>query len=404
MNIAFTACFLAFIQLIATGQSIQAAQLSKFDRQRYLAESDFSVESACGQDSRNRTSAHQKDKDVRNAYCLQLTHMKKTSLIGRVPMMITPGFFQNTFILDLVPKEGISWIRHVEAKFPVKVYVLNPRGTLGSDYPSNSNLDDIAIDDFTTAVSYLVKLTGGPIIVTGHSQGAIMTQAYLSGLTRCYVSRSSKKNVNCFNEKVAKDRQKSVLAAGLIAGSVTMSTDDKGLLGIARAGVVMTGFLKVVDRIAAGTLTDFLAPNVGMKPFALHNFWSFLYNPENVGRSARLRLYSHTLDHSSGDVILQFAKGVSQQNIRSSSGEYYSDALKNIHVPVYQMTMSLDGMAPPTETFETSFLRIGSEKKQFIGIQNRGHEDLFMNSELHSDSDPMLTFLLDSTKIYDDQK
>ncbi len=330
-----------------------------------------------------------KDSRLREQMCLRISSTDSVYSEEKDIVLIVPGFFQNAYLMDIFPEKNISIIRYIEKSFSSKVFVLNPRAAMGGDYIKNSTIDDIAIDDIFHSVKYLNQKFAKKIILIGHSQGAISSQAFLAGLTRC-------NQKNCFESRLAKTRSKMIKSLGLMAGSVTMKTTDKDLNRIAKLGVGIKPLLNALDLISASLLTKKLLPN-SKSDFALDSFWGFLYNTESNGvtisEEVRKKLYSDTLDHSTSGIILQFAQGVKEGGLKNNSGEKYVDHLKNILVPTYQLTFGDDPMAQPKETEESSFKYIGSESKVFESIPNTGHEDVFLHEKLHSLVDSMMIFL-----------
>ena len=327
-------------------------------------------------------------------YCLKMSSLKSNEQ-NRSPIMIVPGF-QNAHLFHLDSVQGVSFIEYIEQNFPLKVFVLNPRGTMGGDYPHRSNIDDIAIDDIRIGVQTLASRFPQKIILMGHSQGAISAQAYLAGLDRCPSRQANKRN--CFKKDISHKRQKKVSALGLLAGSVSMLSHSKKLKRIASLGISLSPWLKVFDKVQAATLTRFLLPD-RRSNMATSRFWKFLYNFETNGLtvSSRIqkRLYTYSLDQSSTDIILQFARAVKSKGkgIKAKRGPYYRDHLKNIHTPVYQLTFEDDSMAYPKETLESSFKYIGSTDKAFESLDGFGHEDLFMHHDLFKFASPMMDWL-----------
>ncbi len=153
------------------------------------------------------------------SYCLEILELmtgriRKDKAPAKGSIVLIPGLFQNVYIFDPLPRKGVSFARYLAKEFNYRIFVLHVRGIGQSDYPKNSNLDDIAIDDIPQAIEALKEKTGGPIFVLGHSQGAITLQASLAGLSR--KSLSTDKN-EFFDKHLAQSRQK--LLGGVGPGS-----------------------------------------------------------------------------------------------------------------------------------------------------------------------------------------
>ncbi len=311
--------------------------------------------------------------------------------------LFVPGYFQNAYSWHLLPEKGISIVDYLSKKYPFKFYSIQPNGIGKSDYVKKSNTDDIAIDDISYAVYYLQKKYNKKIYLIGHSNGSITLQAYLGGLSRSPILKKNKKgkikkiSSNVFNEKIANSRQKLVKAVGLSAGNICMTDDDNGtgLDSMAKFGLKIKWLNKRIGWINAKLLTKFLSPTKIFKKwsFAYHKFWEFLYHRENVSDEARKALYDKTLSGTSANTLVQYSEGVVNGCIRATSGQTYQEGLRNINVPVFQMTYDLDPMAVPEYTKKDDFDHINSVEKEFIAFPNQGHEDFMMNAKYHKNLD-----------------
>ncbi len=297
-------------------------------------------------------------------------------------ILMIPGFFQNAWTFDLLPEAQVSFGRWVSRTFGLKVYLLNVRGVGYSSRGKKLNIDDFVIDDIPTAIQWVSDREKSPIYVLGHSQGGIVLQASVSGLTRCGAR-------NCFDSLVAEKRQSMIQALAISAGSVSMATREAGnrlpLLG--NLGKILSRPINsAMDYISV----DHLVNTPILRPFAHAGFFEFLYHRKNTTAKQRRALYERTLEASYAQIVLQFADGVRNQNIRvlgnlpDSNGELYRDGLKNIRVPLVQVTYGVDPMAEPVPTFDTSFHYVGSFRKRFYIVDDQGHEDYLMVPERHS--------------------
>lgn len=342
--------------------------------QSAFAKDDFIVREFCGRDSR-----------LFKNYCLELVEFKyqsKLPMNGRI--LLIPGFFQNYHIWHLVPHKGISVAKFLMEKHGLQPYVLHVRGIGKSDYVKDSNLDDIAIDDIPRAVNELNKLNEGPVYVMGHSQGAITALASLSGLSRCGQK-------NCFKKDVALKRQQQVKKLALLAGNQAMSIDrkDNFLLPLVKLNVgALRSTLRFIDEIDVKIVTNLTGP------VAFINYWNNLYLIENVPEESRKALWKNSVDTTTAEIVIQFAEGVENRNIKAAGGDNYTDGAKNVEIPVVQQTFDSDDLAEWELTKKDTFEKIGSKEKEFLVVNKRAHEDFFMNKDLHSDLDPVINFIL----------
>jgi len=315
-------------------------------------------------------------------YCLELVEFKNNNPNAQ-KILLLPGLFQNAFIFDLIPHKGISIARYMIEKWNLHPFVLHTRGVGNSDYLSNSSMDEIAIDDIRNAVDYLYKLNGNKkVLILGHSQGAITTQAYLSGLDYCLVAP-------CFNPIASLARQRKIKKAALLAGNSAMSFEGKSILTpISHAALKAKLLLRPLDEIDMNTLTK-ITGLVTRVPF-----WEILYNRENVSQESRDALYKYSVDTSTKGILLQFASGVINKEIKTRiTNLSYPKNNRNIRIPLMQQTYGDDKLADPISTKRDSFYYIGSRKKIYETIHNRGHEDFYMNKNLHHELDSVLKFL-----------
>ena len=100
------------------------------------------------------------------------------------------------------------------------------------------------------------------------------------------------------------------------------------------------------------------------------------------------------MDTSTKGILFQFARGVIDKDIKTrKSGLSWPRNNKNIRVPLFQQTYGDDKLADPISTERDSYSYIGSRNKQYETIWDRGHEDFFMNRDLHADLDSVFKFL-----------
>lgn len=332
---------------------------------------DWTVHKACGKDSKQKKE-----------YCLELIEVGNSNQDAK-PVLLIPGFFQNAYIWDLLPEQGISVARYLSKKWNLRPFVLHVRGIGNSDYVPNTNMDDIAMDDIDIAVDWLKKKSSDKVYIMGHSQGSITTQAYLAGISNCVVA-------TCFNPAKAVSRQLKVKAAGLLAGNTAMSVDrdDNHLDELANMALYLRPAFSLFDEIDVKILTRFTGPMANL------NLWEWLYNRHNTSKEARKALYSKTVDSSSNGIIFQFAEGVRDRAIKTRTKLAYPSALPLIRLPVFQQLYADDPLAESEASLKDSFHRIGSSKKEFEILEDRGHEDFYMNKDLHSDLDTVVKFLL----------
>lgn len=142
------------------------------------------------------------------------------------------------------------------------------------------------------------------------------------------------------------------------------------------------------DKIDVDLLT-FLFQGTGHLPI-----WSFLVNEDHVSGKTRRKLVKRSIEATSKGILLQFAKGVTDKNLQSFGGESYSENSKNLKVPVYQQVYGRDPLSEAEPTRDDCFYYIGSKQKRFEVIKDFGHEDIFLNKNLHSFSKKFMNFAL----------
>ena len=325
----------------------------------------------------------QKDSKYHKKYCLEVLevpYINKT--VPKDIVLLIPGLLQNANIYDLVPEKGISLSRYISQKFNLKVYILNIRTVGDTTYIPNTSVDDIAIDDIPNAINFINKLTGKKPIVIGHSQGAISLNASISGLTRCA-------KFNCFDSKVALNRQGSVKNIGLLAGDNRLAMKESNpVLHLSRFIQTIRPMLWAFDEIDLKLLSSFISP------LGYLNFWDIVVNEDNVSDFSKKMLLERSVESTSVAILDQFTSGVVRGDLRSSSGESYADNSKNILLPVYQQVFGKDWLSPFQSVLEDSFLLIGSSDKVIEYLPHQGHEDFMVNSGFHTNIDPMIEFLI----------
>ncbi|MBC76653.1 MAG: hypothetical protein CME64_11620 [Halobacteriovoraceae bacterium] len=353
---------LFFISLLLLSVSVHA---------KFEYHPDWSVHKTCGQDSREKQE-----------YCLELIEFENKNDDAKLVLLVS-GFFQNAYIWDLLPNKEVSVARYLVEKWNLRPYVLHVRGIGNSDYVAGTNMDDIAMDDIEMAVDWLKEKSKDKIYIMGHSQGSITTQAYLAGLSKCIVA-------NCFNPAKAWSRQRKVKAVALLAGNTAMSVDrvDNKLDELAKMALFIRPAFRFFDEIDVKTLTRFTGPVSNL------NLWQWLYNRHNTSKEARKALYTKTVDSTTNGILFQFAEGVRDRAIKTRTKLPYPSALPLIRIPVFQQLYADDPLAEAEATLKDNFHRIGSSNKEYEILQDRGHEDFFMNKNLHSDLDNVVEFLL----------
>lgn len=339
------------------------------------------------------------DSRIENHPIHKIKLYEKINSDGDFVYLLIPGFFQNPLIFDLYPEKKVSFAKYLEKKAKGKIFLFCPRGIQGSDYPAKSNMDDYAIDDYSGVVDYLCdKYPKKKIVLIGHSQGAITLQAYLAGITR-------ENGAVCFREDIAKERADKVFGTLLLAGSVSMKSDEgaNSLLDLAKYEPYMRWLLNIKDRIPAFYLTKIISPATSYwwHPFSGRaslaysvKQWAFLMESHKVEDDILARHYDWTLEHSPSEVIKQFAEGVRTHSIKTRNGLAYADYLKNIKTKVAQIAFEKDGMAYPHYTLDSSFRFIGSKDKKFFDVKNQKHADIFMSEENHTVASDALNWLL----------
>lgn len=341
-------------------------------------------------------------------FCIEVLELESSttktekSPVDGAPLLLIPGFFQNARSFDLLPEKGASFARYLQKKLKSPLYVLHVRGIGRSPYPEGTELtlDKIASQDIPLAVDYLKEKHKKKSILIGHSQGAITSQAFLAGLKKC-------KNDFCFSKKEALARQKNVVVAGLIAGNVAMNRSSKKnplKEFVSSVQWLIPALELTFDRVPAYWLTQYISPTkrkwpliqplAGEQSVAFFDLWELVYHIPNVSFEARKALYDLTLDASSTNIMAQFKEAVLGGGVRTKNGEYYSDHLKNIQLPVVQQVFKKDPLAEWKSTRDENFKRLGSSKKSFFAIENQGHEDFMMDKKYLKDFDPWVSKLI----------
>ena len=239
-------------------------------------------------------------------------------------------------------------------------------------------MDDIAAEDIPSAIEYVYKSSKEKIILVGHSQGGITSKAALSGLSHC-------EEGFCFQEAVAEQRQEMVRGMLSIAANQSMSTrysryilPELGSFGWFIHSLTRT----LVDYIPASEVIRHFS---GSFSFADAGFWTFLYSTDHVEQDVRNELYQTTLDGTSSSLVNQYAEAIAHKGIRNSTGEYYVDALKNLHVPTAVVAFELDSMSPPRETYEDTYLRLNAGLRNYFYFPAQRHEDFMLEPRLNGE-------------------
>ncbi len=186
----------------------------------------------------------------------------------------------------------------------------------------------------------------------------------------------------------------------LSAGSLSMTSQDPNnlLSTFADLGSDLEAILRKLDYIPIRDLIE----NPLLSRLAHSEYWKFLYLKKNVKRSAEQARYEKGFEASWAGVLLQFGNAIHDRGIRTISKmepEWYTDALKNITVPVVQVTYTEDPFAEPIPTHRDSFCKIGSGTKGFFSISGQAHEDYMMSSQLHRTWQLPMAWLLRHTQI-----
>lgn len=312
-------------------------------------------------------------------------------------ILLIPGFFQNAFLFDLMPEQGTSFARYLMREKGLKVYMLNPRGTGRSCYPTHSRIDDVAIDDLPSAVEFVSQRENERIFVGAHSQGGIGLQAAMAGLTRCDDGK------NCFKAELATERQRPIRGVLSMAVNAKMSAPEGDDRLSARTRVLYYTVLLpntyFLDRIPASWLTRFLSPTSDTKVpngsiAYKDSLWDFAYKSGNISPEQQKAFYDLTLDSSSVGIIKQTYRGIHKDGIENTAGEKYADALSTVKVPVAQAAFDADLFANSEMSRLDNFDRLGSEQKIFQSFESQGHEDFLLNGNYHAQMSGLVDFLL----------
>ncbi|MBS1984529.1 MAG: alpha/beta fold hydrolase [Bdellovibrionales bacterium] len=331
-----------------------------------------------------------KDDDC-NLEIIELSDTSGQHIAGSI--LLIPGLYQNAMAYDMVPSEGTSYARWLRDTKHLRVFILNHRGLGESCYPHKSNLDDLAIDDLPTALTFVSKLVGEPIFAMGHSQGSMVLEAALAGLTRC-----GTKNQNCFNQDVAAQRQKMIRAAAFMAGNPTirLKNDNDRVHRLVNLDITLKipPLSFILDRLPASWLTKYILPSWGPLPSDESNLWTIFYKKENVTKAARKAFYDETLDATTRAILLQFANGARHDGLEAMGGEKWADQASTVRVPSVVAAFGDDVIMNPDFLEADVFDRLGSYRKQFFFYKGLGHEDFMMSSNLHSETSALINWML----------
>jgi len=321
--------------------------------------------------------------------CLEIIKLKYSSNTPRRGVaLLVPGFFQNGAIFDLLPKQGISFARSLMKENNLQVYFLHVRGIGNSDKTSGYDLDDIAAEDIPLAIEYVYKLEKEKILLIGHSQGGITAKAALAGLTHC-------EKGFCFRQAESDKRQAMVQGVLSIAANASMSTrySHSGLRATGKLGWLLHSITrKTIDYIPASELTRRFS---GIFSAAYCKFWKFLYSVPQVTRAAKKALYKDTLDGSSSALLNQYSEAIAHNGIRDSVGEFYEDALVNLHIPVAEAAFELDSLSPPKETYEDTYLKLNQDIRNYYYFAGQRHEDFMIIPELNNQFSEAIKWLME---------
>lgn len=334
-----------------------------------------------------RHTTCQKDSRLNKNYCLEVIEFRyKSKLPKKGVALLISGFFQNAYIWDLRPQDNISLAKYMMEEYGIHPYVLHVRGIGNSDYINDTNLDDIAIDDIPMGIKFVSNKEKQKVIVIGHSQGSITTLASMSGITRCEYK------VNCFKKEVADKRQKYVRSLGLLGGNsaMTIEREDNFLRGLLPLGMnrAIQKLLLFKDKIDVNISTKITGPLAYIK------LWENLYLLKNVSYPSRKALWTKTVDTTSANIILQFAYGLFNGDLKTYGGHSYAKNSINVSIPLIQQTYEQDQLAEPETTYRDTFFYIGSEIKEFNLVDDCAHEDFFMERNLHKQLNPVFEFVL----------
>ena len=325
--------------------------------------------------------------------CVEVVRVDyQSNLPKKGTVALIPGFFQNGAVFDVLPENGISFANFLMKEKGLQVYFIHVRGIGNSSQGPKYNMDDLAMDDIPDAIQFISKQEHEKIFVFGHSQGGITLKASMSGLDHCQTSAGASA---CFNPTTALFRQKYVRGILSIASNSSMSTryhhDSLHFMG--QLGWFLHSITNsILNYIPARKLINDFEGVENLVADA--SVWDFLYSTANASDAAKQALYEKTLDGSSIGIINQFADGVDHDGIKNGSGELYTDALKNIQIPVGEVTFELDYFAPPQETFEDSYSRLNPKLRKFYAFPAQRHEDFMLEPALTSEFSGPVDWLL----------
>lgn len=322
----------------------------------------------------------------------------------RATALLIPGLMQNGHLFDIAPEEGVSYARYLMEVHGIKTYILHIRGIGLSCYPKKSNIDDMAIDDVTTALAELRQMEPNfPLLAFGQSMGGHALQASLGGLDRCG------DDTDCFRPETAAAR------AGLVDGVAILGSNAEFRIRNREVALkvgshfrlllrLMPSFL--VDRISRGMLSPITSPLEGRidiipdildlvkQPVLEVILWRYFYNFRNVDGDIKKIFKRTSIDSTSRGTLVQFAQAASGGGLRARGGERYSDGLENIRTPLAQATFEDDVFADPEFTRVDNFDRVGSRYKRFAAYENEGHQDFLLNGEFHDHQYDLIEWLM----------
>jgi pimeloyl-ACP methyl ester carboxylesterase len=303
-------------------------------------------------------------------YCLEVVEIGERPERPRGAVLLIPGMFQNGQVFDLLPDDGVSFARWMIREVGVAVYLLHVRGIGGSDYPPRSTLDDIAIDDVPRAIAFVAEREATDVVAIGHSQGAMVLQGALSGLTRC-------SGGPCFDAAVAEARQAPVRSLGLFTGNPALTGLDARFSALTFAGVLVFGpgryaldridvrpFLPIGQRLATPALVD------------------FLYLPGTVAPEVVEALMTQTVEATTSGIVAQLVRGAVDGGLETASGERWADHLVHVAVPVVWTTFDRDPLSMPLQTWRDGYARLGTAQRKFKRVRGQAHESFLLDPDL----------------------
>jgi pimeloyl-ACP methyl ester carboxylesterase len=314
---------------------------------------------------------------------------------GKTLLMI-PGFFCNRSIFDQMSRE-------MAFRYGYKVISLDCRGRAKCTLPTGRlsrawSIDDFIWEDFPAALSWIhEQYPQDKIVVYGHSMGGIIARFYAGSCGK-------------FREMTGRDDLPDPDAR--LAGIVSIASPDyvDMKLGIpgsrlakALAGLIPNRFHlqtisgNVFNRLLAMSVSR-VVPTVNLKTFfsflldfhesmrqltfdlstrvlSLHDFIGF---PQITPPEVYL-LMEDVLCEESTKVMIQFLRSqIFGNSIRSFDGKIdYTENLKNITLPIFHITGSLDVIAP-LETIRHGYESISSSNKH-LREYRQGHIGLIMH-------------------------